>query len=74
MNRDCTDHTTEFGRFISFETLTLCPIDLDLIDMKMLTEDEKVWINSYHTKVKGKLSPFLPEKTVAFLDYQTREI
>ena len=42
-----------------FENLTLAPIDIDLIDFKQLTLDEKNYLFKYHIKVYSKLSPFL---------------
>ena len=43
---------TEFGRFLQFEPLTLCPIDLGCADISMLTVEEKQWINGYHRLVR----------------------
>jgi len=51
----------EFGRFLCFETLTLCPIDKDLIDFTLLTPAELSWLNDYHKTVAEKLSPMLDE-------------
>ncbi len=65
---------TEFGRFLQFEPLTLCPIDLGCADISMLTEEEKQWINGYHRLVREKLSPFLDEDEKAWLEEQTREV
>ncbi len=65
---------TEFGRFLQFEPLTLCPIDLDCADISMLAEEEKQWINGYHRLVREKLSPFLDEDEKAWLEEQTREV
>lgn len=48
---------TEFGRFLHFEDLTLCPIDTRLIDLSMMTENEVQWINDYHAKVRTSLLP-----------------
>lgn len=53
--------TTEFGQFLKFETLTLCPIDQELIDMEIMTPAEIDWINNYHQKVYDKISPLLNE-------------
>ncbi len=39
---------TEFGDFLSFETLTLCPIDTRCIDTALLREDERAWLDAYH--------------------------
>ena len=53
--------TTEFGQFLKFETLTLCPIDQELIDMEIMTPAEIDWINNYHQKVYDQISPLLNE-------------
>ena len=53
--------TTEFGQFLKFETLTLCPIDQELIDLEIMTQTEIDWINKYHQKVYDKISPLLNE-------------
>ncbi len=52
---------TEFGQFLKFETLTLCPIDKNLIDINLLTEHEIKWLNDYHTRVYDTLSKQLNE-------------
>ena len=65
---------TEFGRFLQFETLTLCPIDTSIIDIRLLTDDEKRWLNSYHARVNAELKPLLRPELHAFLDELTREI
>ena len=50
---------TDYGQFYGFETLTLCPIDQNLIDITLLTDDEIKWINNYHHKCYKELSPLL---------------
>ena len=50
---------TEFGRFLQFETLTLCPIDTAPIDVSLLTPKELRWLNDYHQLVYDRLSPHL---------------
>lgn len=65
---------TEFGRFLGFETLTLCPIDTNLIQLDLLTADEKNWLNNYHANVNEELKPLLSEKFHAFLDELTAAI
>lgn len=51
--------TTEFGEFYRFETLTLFPFDRRLIDLSLLTPDERQWIDNYHAVVFDRLSPHL---------------
>ncbi len=65
---------SEFGKFLGFETLTLCPIDTILIQLNLLDENEKEWLNSYHKKVSEKLMPLLPQKLHGFLAELTKEI
>src|SRR3546814_5773887 len=43
---------TEFGEFLKFETLTLCPIDTRCIELQLLAEGEKAWLNDYHSQVR----------------------
>ena len=62
------------GEFYSFKTVSYCPIDLDGIDIELLTKDEKTWLNNYHKEVYTKLSPYLNEEEVEFLRKETREI
>ena len=50
---------TEFGKFLRFESLTLCPIDKDPIIMDMLIPEEIEWLNTYHQRVFDTLSPYL---------------
>lgn len=50
-----------FGKFLAFETLTLCPIDVRPIDFSMLTAEEKAWLNNYHDSVRTALMPLLSD-------------
>lgn len=50
---------TEFGSFLGFEPLTLCPIDLSPVKKEMLLPEEKEWLNAYHRTVYDRLSPHL---------------
>jgi len=53
---------SEFGKFLKFETVTLFPIDKNLIDLELMTDNEIQWINDYHTRVYETVSPKLNEK------------
>ena len=66
--------TTAFGDFLQFETLTLCPIDTDPIDVEMLTEDEIQWLDNYHKMVFHRLSPHLDGEDVAWLREATKPL
>jgi Xaa-Pro aminopeptidase len=65
---------TEFGKFYSFETLTLCPIDTTPIIKEMLTDKEIEWLNNYHAYVYGRLSPNLAGDEKAWLKEKTKAI
>ena len=58
---------TEFGKFLQFESLTLCPIDKAPIVKEMLLQEEIDWLNQYHQKVFEILSPHLNEEENAWL-------
>ncbi|MFN3791293.1 aminopeptidase P family protein [Massilia sp.] len=47
--------STEFGEYLGFETLTLCPIDTRPLDRSLLREDEVAWLNAYHATVRARL-------------------
>ncbi|MEA1896415.1 MAG: aminopeptidase P family protein [Bacteroidota bacterium] len=65
---------TEFGKFLGFETLSLCYIDQKLIDADILEIEEINWLNNYHKKVYGALSPFLDEDIRDWLREKTKEM
>ncbi|WP_347841168.1 aminopeptidase P family protein [uncultured Draconibacterium sp.] len=65
---------TQYGRFLGFETLTLCPIDLELIKTDLLSFEETQWLNKYHQMVNQKLKPCLAKEYHEFLDELTQQI
>lgn len=66
--------STEFGKFLQIEPLTLCPIDTTPIDVDMLFPEEIDWLNAYHHSVYEKLSPFLDEEEKIWLENATKPI
>ena len=64
----------EYGRFLGFETLTLAPFDLDLVDRDYLSDEDVRVLNDYHERVYNTLSPYLDEEEKAFLRHETRRI
>ena len=58
---------TEFGQFLQFEPLTLCPIDKRPIIAEMLSQEEVDWLNGYHQTVFDRLSPHLDADEVEWL-------
>ena len=66
--------TTEFGRFLRFEPLTLCPIDTRPIVVDMLSAEELAVLNAYHQMVYERLSPMLDAEHRAWLAAKTRKL
>jgi Xaa-Pro aminopeptidase len=62
------------GKFLELETLTLCPIDLRLIDESLLVPDERDWLNAYHKRVFREIGPSLKGEVKAWLKEATRAI
>jgi Xaa-Pro aminopeptidase len=59
---------------MSFETITLAPIDLNLVEPSLLTEGERLWLNAYHARVFETLRSLVDEETGAWLEQATRAI
>ena len=68
------DQKTEFGDFLKFETVTLCPLDTTLIEKAMLSQAEMDWVNTYHKEVYDKISPKLNEVEANWLKEKTNAI
>jgi Xaa-Pro aminopeptidase len=62
---------TGFGKFLKFDTVSLCYIDKSLIDFSLLDESEINWLNAYHAEVYEKLSPFLEDREKEWLKDKT---
>ena len=65
---------TEFGDFLKFETLTLCPIDTRCLVPSLLTIEERQWFNDYHAQVRQRLSPLLSGAALEWLQLRTAAI
>lgn len=66
--------TTEFGKFLQMESLTLCPIDLTPVDFSMLQPEEIEWLDTYHRDVFEKLSPYLEGEDLEWLREATHSV
>jgi Xaa-Pro aminopeptidase len=64
----------KFPGYLEFETLTLTPIDLRLVDEKLLTEAERDWLNAYHKRVFREIGPLVKGEVKAWLKEATRAI
>ncbi|MGE5393610.1 MAG: aminopeptidase P family protein [Candidatus Saccharibacteria bacterium] len=68
------DQTTEFGEFLRFDTLTLCPIDMDAVDKSLLNPQETEWLNNYHKRVFEELVPLVNDEFKIFLKELTKPV
>ena len=68
------DEETEFGKFLRFDTVSLCYIDKHLIDFSLLDKKEIDWLNSYHSEVYEKLSPHLSKEEAEWLKDKTSSL
>lgn len=55
---------SQFGKFLKFEPLTLCPIDTAPIDLGLMTDKELQWLNDYHETVRQRLTPLIKDGAV----------
>ncbi|MGR3910731.1 aminopeptidase P family protein [Burkholderia sp. SR8] len=65
---------TEFGDFLAFETLTLCPIDTRCVLVEMLHDEERAWLNAYHATVRERVGRHVSGDAKAWLDARTQPI
>ncbi|CAG4908398.1 aminopeptidase P family protein [Paraburkholderia gardini] len=72
LNREA--EKTAFGDFLKFETLTLCPIDTRCVDLALLRDDERAWLNAYHETVRARVSPHVTGAAKAWLETRTQAI
>ena len=61
-------------KMMEFETITLAPIDLALVEVSLLTADERGWLNAYHARVREKLERLVEDETRAWLVQATKAI
>ena len=66
--------SSEFGEFLAFETLTLCPIDTRCLELGMLNTQEREWLNAYHAQVQRRLSPLLGGDALSWLQARTAAV
>lgn len=59
---------TEFGDFLAFETLTLCPFDRRALEPHLLNPEERAWLDDYHATVRAALAPLLDDADLAWLE------
>jgi Xaa-Pro aminopeptidase len=59
---------TEFGEFLAFETLTMCPFDRRALEPNLLNPEERAWLDDYHANVRAALSPLLADADLEWLN------
>ena len=64
----------EFGEFLGFETLTLCPIDVRCLARELLDDTERDWLNDYHAMVRRRLAPLVSGAALKWLTDATEAI
>ena len=64
----------DFGRWLAFETLTLCHFETDALELPLLDRSEIEWLNAYHERVYRTLSPQLPREIADWLREKTRAV
>lgn len=69
-----TAAATTDDSFLCWETLTLCYYDTQLIEMSLLSEHEREWINNYHQRVFNEISPLLSPEEADWLRHKTAKI
>jgi Xaa-Pro aminopeptidase len=57
-----------------FETITLVPIDINLVEASLLTDGERTWLNAYHARVRDTISPLVDDDIRKWLDRATRAV
>lgn len=65
---------TDFGDFLCFETLTMCPIDTRCLEIEVLSLAERNWLNAYHSNVRECLAPLLDGAALKWLQVRTAEV
>ena len=65
---------TEYASFLCFEVLNYCPIGTQGLKKKLLTDEEKLWINEYNKKCRELITPYLAEEEELWLISYTAEI
>ncbi|MBN2199978.1 MAG: aminopeptidase P family protein, partial [Candidatus Aminicenantes bacterium] len=62
------------GKYMTFKTLSLCPIDIPALNLKLLTPREIAWLNAYHARVRKALTPLLDRVEAEWLTRATRRL
>ncbi|HEX5372027.1 MAG TPA: aminopeptidase P family protein [Aquabacterium sp.] len=72
--QDAAPGSPEYGEYLAFETLSLCPIDTRCIDLALMRDDELAWLNGYHAEVLRRLRPHVNGDALSWLETRTRAL
>lgn len=64
----------QFGQFLKFENITLCHFEKTLMDKDLLTQEEILWVNTFHEQVYDRLSPELTPEVRGWLRAKTSSL
>ena len=64
----------EFGTYLAFETLSLCPIDTRCIDISLMGNEDIAWLDSYHAEVRRRLAPRVSGDALRWLEARTQPL
>lgn len=65
------DRKNEYGQFMHFKTLTWVPVDMEAIELKVLTDIQRIYLYEYQKTVYEKISPYLTEEEAVWLKGET---
>lgn len=65
------DRKNEYGQFMHFKTLTWVPVDMEAIELKVLTDIQRIYLYAYQKTVYEKISPYLTEEEAVWLKGET---
>ena len=71
---DAQPGSPEYGDYLRFETLSLCPIDTRCIELSLMTDEDLAWLNAYHAEVRTRLMPLVQGDARAWLETRTQAL
>jgi Xaa-Pro aminopeptidase len=71
---DAQPGSPEFGDYLKFETLSLCPIDTRCIDLSLMSLEDIAWLNAYHAEVRTRLLPLVQGDARTWLEVRTQPV
>jgi Xaa-Pro aminopeptidase len=69
-----TKHNFGSTKFYTFDAFTLVPIQTRIVEVSLLTDAQRKWLNDYHARVANEVAPFLSGKALAWMQRETQPI